>query len=71
MRLRCIKQWQKRQTPDVKSDQTTSDPHLHHHIGKSEKVFEEFGQYLRSHARDLAMKVFMFVITCSPFLLVT
>ncbi|KAG2102865.1 uncharacterized protein F5147DRAFT_580776, partial [Suillus discolor] len=58
-RLRCIKQRQRKRTPDVKSDETASDPQLHHHIGKSEKIFEEFGHYLRSHAGDPAMKDFL------------
>ncbi|KAG2059281.1 hypothetical protein BDR06DRAFT_979903 [Suillus hirtellus] len=50
--LRHIKQWQRKWTPDVKSDKTVSNPQLHHHIGKSEKIFEY-------HAGDPAMKDFL------------
>ncbi|KAG1832562.1 hypothetical protein F4604DRAFT_1945993 [Suillus subluteus] len=57
--LRRIKEWQQKWAPDVKSDETASDPQLHHQIGKSEKVFEEFGHYLRSHVRDPATKDFL------------
>ncbi|KAG1857827.1 hypothetical protein F4604DRAFT_1931350 [Suillus subluteus] len=58
-RLRHIKERQQKWAPDVKSDETASDPQLHHQIGKSEKVFEEFGHYLHSHARDPATKDFL------------
>lgn len=56
-RLRRIKQRHQLQTSRVEVDETTNDPHVHHHIGQSEKVYDEFGYYLRSHAKDPVMKV--------------
>ncbi|KIK46533.1 hypothetical protein CY34DRAFT_62856, partial [Suillus luteus UH-Slu-Lm8-n1] len=40
-------------------NETTSDPQLHHYIGQSEKIYDDFGYYLRSHAKDPAMKDFL------------
>jgi hypothetical protein len=56
-RLRCIKQRHQLQTSRAEVDESTNDPHVHHHIGQSEKVYDEFGYYLRSHAKDPAMQV--------------
>ncbi|KAG1777570.1 hypothetical protein EV702DRAFT_1197182 [Suillus placidus] len=54
--LHHIKEWQQKWAPLVESDKAASDPHLHHHIGQSEKVFDELGHYLCNNARDSAMK---------------
>ncbi|KAG2084375.1 uncharacterized protein F5147DRAFT_782501 [Suillus discolor] len=59
IRLRHIKQWQTTRTPHTQADETVIDPQLHHHIGLSEKNFDELGNYLRSHAGDPAMKDFL------------
>lgn len=70
-RLRRIKQRRQKATPQAAHDDSTSDPHLHHHIGQSEKIYDEIGHYLRSHAGDPAMKVFVLLLnhyrfdTCS------
>ncbi|KAG2346000.1 hypothetical protein BDR05DRAFT_974834 [Suillus weaverae] len=58
--LRCIKQWQQQQhAPHADLDERASDPQLHHYIGQSEKNYDDFGHYLRSHATDPAMKDFL------------
>ncbi|KAG2346750.1 hypothetical protein BDR05DRAFT_974360 [Suillus weaverae] len=57
--LRRIKQWQQQQhAPHADLDERASDPQLHHYIGQSEKNYDDFGHYLRSHVTDPAMKVF-------------
>ncbi|KAG2055217.1 hypothetical protein BDR06DRAFT_982075 [Suillus hirtellus] len=56
-RLCRIKQRQQQQAPLQEVDSAVSDPKLHHHIGQSEKIYDEFGQYLHSHAKDPAMKL--------------
>ncbi|KAG2342776.1 hypothetical protein BDR05DRAFT_1000744 [Suillus weaverae] len=38
---------------------SASDPHLHHHIGQSEKIYDEASHCLHSHAGDPAMKDFL------------
>ncbi|KAG2097261.1 uncharacterized protein F5147DRAFT_656395 [Suillus discolor] len=50
------KERQQKPAPIAESNEAASDPYLHHHIGQSEKVFDELGHYLRNNARDLAMK---------------
>ncbi|KAG2740831.1 hypothetical protein P692DRAFT_20689050, partial [Suillus brevipes Sb2] len=40
-------------------NEITSDPEQHHFIGQSEKMYDDFGHYLRSHAKDPAMKDFL------------
>jgi hypothetical protein len=59
--LRRIKQrqqqQQQQQAPREELNETATDPQLHHYIGQSEKIYDEFGYYLRSHAKDPAMKV--------------
>lgn len=57
MRLRRIKQRQQQRASRAEVNETTSDPVLHYHIGKSEKLYDEFGAYLRNHAKDPVMKV--------------
>jgi hypothetical protein len=61
-RLRRIKQRQQQRASRAEVDETASDPQLHHHIGLSEKIFDDFGYYLRSHAKDPAMKVSNFLL---------
>lgn len=56
-RLRRIKQHQQRQASRSEVNETVFDPKLHHHIGQSEKIYDDFGQYLRNHAKDPAIKV--------------
>jgi hypothetical protein len=56
-RLRRIKQRQQKLAPRAELNENASDPRLQHHMGQSEKVYDEFGHYLRSRARDPAMKV--------------
>ncbi|KAG1836689.1 hypothetical protein DFJ58DRAFT_734819 [Suillus subalutaceus] len=58
-RLHRIKQCQRKWTSHAASNETGSNPQLHHHIGQSEKVYDEIGHYLRSHTRDPAMKNFL------------
>lgn len=55
-RLRRIKQCQQ-QASRSEVNETVFDPKLHHHIGQSEKIYDDFGQYLRDHAKDPAIKV--------------
>ncbi|KAG2110219.1 uncharacterized protein F5147DRAFT_772486 [Suillus discolor] len=45
--------------PCVEYNEAASDPHLHHHISQSEKVYDELGHYLRNNARDPAIKDFL------------
>ncbi|KAG2057274.1 hypothetical protein BDR06DRAFT_980942 [Suillus hirtellus] len=59
MHLCHIKQRQAIQVPHVQVDETAIDPQLHHHIGRSEKSFDELGHYLRRHAGDPAIKDFL------------
>ncbi|KAG1881540.1 hypothetical protein C8R48DRAFT_587375 [Suillus tomentosus] len=56
---RRIKQRQRPQTIHTDPSDIASDPKVHHHIGQSEKLFDEFGQYLRKHAGDPAIKDFL------------
>ncbi|KAG2120548.1 uncharacterized protein F5147DRAFT_766462 [Suillus discolor] len=58
-RLCRIKQWQQQHAPRAEVDARASDPQLHHHIGQSEKSYDDFGHYLRSHSTDPAMKDFL------------
>jgi hypothetical protein len=60
-RLRRIKQRQKQQASHAEVNEITSDPEQHHFIGQSEKMYDDFGHYLRSHAKDPAMKVINFL----------
>ncbi|KAG1807646.1 uncharacterized protein BJ212DRAFT_1303363 [Suillus subaureus] len=54
--LCCIKQWQWQQVHHADTPEMASNPQVHHHIGKSKKMYNEFGQYLRKHAGDPAIK---------------
>ncbi|KAG2054377.1 hypothetical protein BDR06DRAFT_982438 [Suillus hirtellus] len=56
MCLHCIKQQQAIQVSHAQVDETAIDPQLHHHIGRSEKSFNELGHYLCRHAGDPAIK---------------
>lgn len=56
-RLRHIQQWQQQWASLVESHKTAQDPQLRHHIGQSEKLYDEVGHYLHSHTGDPAMKV--------------
>lgn len=56
-RLRRIKQRHQAGVPRTDAHEIANDPKLHHHIGQSEKIYDEFGQYLRNHTGDPAMKV--------------
>ncbi|KAG1842190.1 hypothetical protein DFJ58DRAFT_732177 [Suillus subalutaceus] len=58
-RLHRIKQQHQQWASRVESNKTASDPRLHHHIGQSEKLYDEVGHYLHSNARDPAMKDFL------------
>lgn len=55
-RLHCIKQLKQQQALHV-DPEMVSDPQVHHHIGQSKKLFDEFGQYLRKHTGDPTVKV--------------
>ncbi|KAG2155200.1 uncharacterized protein EDB93DRAFT_1247691 [Suillus bovinus] len=57
-RLRCIKQ---RQQPASHAGvpEMANNPQLQHHIGQSEKMYDDFGQYLRDHKGDPAMRDFL------------
>jgi hypothetical protein len=61
-RLRRIKQRQQRQAPRSEVNETAFDPKIHHHIGQSEKIYDDFGLYLRNHAKDPAIKVKNFLL---------
>jgi hypothetical protein len=65
---RRIKQCQRQQAPHRDPSEMASDPQVHYHIGQSEKIFDKFGQYLRNHAGDPAMKVNTIVVTSSIIL---
>ncbi|OJA16859.1 hypothetical protein AZE42_09971 [Rhizopogon vesiculosus] len=58
-RLRRIKQRLQNRVSYAESNETARNPQLHHHIGQSEKAYDELGHYLHSHARDPAMKDFL------------
>ncbi|KAG2105838.1 uncharacterized protein F5147DRAFT_775151 [Suillus discolor] len=58
-RLRRIEQWQQQGVSHTDVHEIASDPRLHHYIGQSERIYDEFGQYLRNHAGDPAMKDFL------------
>ncbi|KAG1732431.1 uncharacterized protein EDB91DRAFT_1251784 [Suillus paluster] len=58
-RLHRIKQRQQQRASHAESNETASDPQLHHHISQSEKLYNEVGHYLRSHVGDPAMKDFL------------
>lgn len=55
--MRRMRQRQSQRGPSVEVNEVANDPKLHHHIGQSEKIYDELGQYLRDHAGDPAMKV--------------
>ncbi|KAG2029658.1 hypothetical protein BDR03DRAFT_936805 [Suillus americanus] len=57
--LRRIKQRQSQQGSHIEANAIASDPQLHHHIGLSEKTYDELGQYLRDHAGDPAARDFL------------
>ncbi|KAG2051503.1 hypothetical protein BDR06DRAFT_973805 [Suillus hirtellus] len=52
-------QWQQKQSTNIESNKTMKNPQLHHHIGQTEKFYDEFGHYLCSHAGDPAIKDFL------------
>lgn len=52
-----MRQQQSQRGPSVEVNEVANDPKLHHHIGQSEKIYDELSQYLRDHAGDPAMKV--------------
>jgi hypothetical protein len=52
-----IKQRQSQRGPHVEAHEMASDPQVHHHIGQSEKSYNDLGQYLCEHGGDPAMKV--------------
>ncbi|KAG2053011.1 hypothetical protein BDR06DRAFT_491243 [Suillus hirtellus] len=58
-RLRRIKQRQSQQGPSVEAHEMANNPQLHHHIGQGEKTYDDFGQYLRDHARDPTIRDFL------------
>jgi len=66
-RLRHINEWQQKQAPRAESNETASDPRLHHHIGQSKKVYDELGHYLCKNVRDPAIKVVHFFAQFTSF----
>ncbi|KAG2049274.1 hypothetical protein BDR06DRAFT_991207, partial [Suillus hirtellus] len=38
--------------PSVEAHEMANNPQLHHHISQGEKMYNDFSQYLRDHARD-------------------
>jgi hypothetical protein len=64
MHLCRIQQWQllllqqqQQPAPHEEVNEIANDPQLHHYIGQSEKIYDDFGYYLHSHAKDPTMKV--------------
>ncbi|KAG2345692.1 hypothetical protein BDR05DRAFT_974997 [Suillus weaverae] len=58
--LHRIKQCHQDGVPRTDVHEIANDPKLHHHIGQSERIYDEFGQYLRNHTGDPAMKISSF-----------
>jgi hypothetical protein len=58
-RLRRIKQRQRQRWPATHAEahDIAYNPQLQHHIGQSERLYDDFGQYLRNHKGDPAMTV--------------
>lgn len=55
-RIRRIRQKHQAATK-ITNENVANTPEEHHHIGKSEKCFEEVGDFLRLHSGDPAVKV--------------
>ncbi|KIK34655.1 hypothetical protein CY34DRAFT_97579 [Suillus luteus UH-Slu-Lm8-n1] len=58
-RLRRIKQQQQQPASRVELQEMATDPKLQHHIGQSERIYDDFGQYLRNHKGDPTMQNFL------------
>jgi hypothetical protein len=57
-RIRRIRQ-KHQATTKITRENVANTPDEHHHIGKSEKCFEQVGDFLQSHTGDPAVKVWL------------